>query len=122
MSSNDTCPGSILTLECTVNGGMRDTTVWGGTVFDCVDSNHKILLLHQRFGEGKQGSFGECNNGAVTGQSVGVVSNSNGNVSLYVSQLEVVIKPEMFGKKIVCVHDDGTNSNDVGVYVINFGK
>ena len=36
------CPGSILTLECIVNGGAADSTVWQGTAFsDC-----EIALLH----------------------------------------------------------------------------
>ena len=108
-------------FECTVSGGMSDATVWEGTAFDCIDSNHEIVLLHQMFGEGKPGSFGECNNGAITGQITRVVSNSNGNVSLYVSRLELMVTPEMFGKKIVCAHDDGTESNAVGFYKINSG-
>ena len=106
------CPGRNLTLECIVNGGSGDTTVWQGTAF----SGCEISLTHNRFSR-PTGTFGACNN--VTGRSMRVENNST-----YISQLEMIITLEMIGKNIVCSRDNGTvytigrHQLNIGMYVI----
>ena len=73
-------------------------TVWQGTAF----RGCEIVLLHLQF-RGPTGTSGACSNGALTGRSMRVENNST-----YISQLEVIIIPEMIGKNIVCNHDNGT--------------
>ena len=104
-------PGRSLTLECTVSGGEGDTTIWEGTAF----SGCEILLIHNRFGR-PAGTSRTCSNGAITGQSVRVESNST-----YISQLEVIITPGMIGKNIVCNHDNGTVYTIIGHHQLNMG-
>ena len=105
------CPGSTLTLECTVNGGARDTTVWEGTAF----SECEISLLHLRFGE-SGGTVRTCNNGAITGRSVSFIRDTT-----YISQLVVKITTEMIRRSIECTHDNGT-VHTIGHHLINIGK
>ena len=106
------CLGSILTLECVVNGEIGDTTVWEGTAFG---GNCEITLLHLRFEPTGPGTFGQCNDGAITGQNVRVEGNS-----IYISQLEVKVTAEVIGKNIICTHDNGT-TNTIGRYPMNIG-
>jgi hypothetical protein len=107
------CHGRNLILECSVNGTVGDSTVWRGTAFsDC--NIREITLLHNRFGN-KEGTTGTCRNGDVTGWSMRVEG------SLYVSQLEITVDPEMVGKSVVCAHDDGTRSYTIGSYLISAG-
>ena len=94
-----------------MNGGIGDTTVWKGTAFSGCNSN-EISLIHNR---GK-GSFGKCNNGAITGR----ITRSESNTT-YISQLEVMITPEMIGKNIVCNHDNGT-VYAIGRHQLNIGS
>ena len=100
-----------------MNGGEKGTTVWKGSALsDRCDSN-EIALLHHRF---KNGTSTECNNGAITGRSIRVENNSCSNGSLYISQLEVVVGPEMIEENIVCIHDSTTSeSESVGLIYIN---
>ena len=107
------CPGSIVTLECTVNGRIGDATVWTGTAFSDCDLS-EITLLHIRYME-EEITTGTCSNGVITGRSLRIEGN------LYVSQLEIVVNPEMVGKSIVCAHDNGTSSYIIGSYLINTG-
>ena len=109
------CPGSILTLECTVDGGRGDSTVWEGTALgDC-----EIILLHHRFRR-PTGTFGMCNNGAIIGQSVSEVEGNITSLRLYISQLEVAITADMIRMSIECTHDDGA-VHTIGHYRINIG-
>ena len=99
-----------------MNGGERGTTVWKGSALsDHCDSN-EIALLHRRFRD-TNGTFGECNNGAITGRSIGVENNG----SLYISQLEYVVGPEMIEENIVCIYDSTTSEPEsvVGLIYIN---
>ena len=108
------CLGGNLTLECTVIGEGRDTTVWQGTAFRGCDNN-EILLLHNRFKEA-QGASGVCNGGAIQGWSVRVGKRN----STYISRLEVEITAEMIGKDIVCNRDNGT-VYAIGHHLITIG-
>ena len=107
------CLGGNLTLECTVSGGDKDTTVWQGTAFSGCN-NDEITLIHNRFGR-VRGASGVCNNGAITGWSVRVENNSS-----FISQLEVTITAEMIGKNIICNRDNGTIYT-IGHHQINIG-
>ena len=113
------CPGSILTLECTVNGSNGEVTVWRGDAFDC----EEITLLHSD-SLMKKNHYGNsvgkaCNNGTITAQ---LESSNTSNPRLYVSQLNVVITSDMNGTNIVCMYDNGTASTHVGEYVIIFSE
>ena len=94
-----TCPGEILTYECTVEGA--GATVWKGSAFNCRSANDGITLLHSRF-DLSGGTDGECNNGAIVGRSLRVEDN------YYTSLLSVTITPDMTGRSITCIHDNGT--------------
>ena len=54
-------------------------TVWSGSV---IDVGCEIILFHSQYGR-QAGAFDECNNGAVSGRSIGVVNG------LYTSQLTI---------------------------------
>lgn len=101
------CPWSTVIFECTVTGSGGTITVWKGTAFhhDC----NEIALLHSRFVETVSG---QCNNGAITAQSLRIVNNSYSKD--YVSQLKVIVTPEMIEKSIECFNDNGTASLSVG--------
>ena len=110
MNGVHACPGRILTFECIVNGTSAGSTVWRGTAFsDC-----EITLLHHRFGD-EEGTTRTCSNSNITGRSVRIEGN------YYISQLEITIDPEMVGKIVDCVHDDGRRSYTIGSYQINAG-
>ena len=112
----NTCPGSILTLECIVNGEPGDSTVWEGTALgDC-----EIILRHHRFRR-PTGTFGTCNDGAIIGRSVSEVESNITSLRSYISQLEVAITADMIRMSIECTHDDGTVHINVGRYQINIG-
>ena len=89
------CPGDTLTYECTVMGGIW--TVWTGSAFNC----YEIALLHSRFMNTRTYT---CNNGAIVAQSLSVEGN------YYTSQLNVTITPDIIGKTIECIVDNGTRS------------
>ena len=92
------CPGYNLIFECSIFG--NGLTVWQGSAFDCGSSSHQILLSHSRF----EGAIGHCNNGAIVGSSVGVVSASNGD-QCFISQLNVAVMDAMRNKTVECFHD-----------------
>ena len=95
-----TCPGYIVTYECTVMGGLG--TVWRGSAFNCEISANEIVLLHSRFGLSDRDYTKTCNNGAISGYGVTV---SNG---FYTSQVNVTISRELIGKTIECAHFGGS--------------
>ena len=97
-----------------MNGEEKDLTLWEITNFsDCM-----IQLLHFRFKK-PNGTFGTCNKGAITGQSITAgndcinindMNDSCSGSSTYISQLEFVVDHELNGKNITCVHDNGTTT------------
>lgn len=100
----------IITLECTVNGGPRDASVWKGTVFSDCNIN-EITLLHNRFRKMTSKST-HCSTSHIIARSVRIESSS------YISQLEVVIKPgqdNMPLKNVTCAHDDGISLTTVDI-------
>lgn len=73
-------------------------TLWNGTAFDC--PTNEIILRNSRFSTG--GISDDCNNGAITGQSVRVDNNC------YTSQLNVAVSASLNNKTVRCT----LNSND----------
>ena len=96
------CLGDILTYQCTAVGGGN--TQWGGTSFDCPDTSDEIVLSHTFYAT--EGTHGTCNNGAVTGHSLGV---RNGNC--YTSQLNVTVQKTL--STVQCVHN--ADSGPIGI-------
>ena len=70
----------------------------GAEVFDCPAHSNEIALRHTNFGSSV---MGECNAGAIVGQSLRVEGNS------YTSQLSVVYRERLNGKNVTCAHDNG---------------
>lgn len=90
-------------------GRPRDSTVWRGSAFS---DNCEITLLHHRF---ENGTFGECNNGDITGKSIKVEdNNTSSDDSLYISQLMVLVRQEMIEKDIHCIIDNGSVHMSIG--------
>ena len=94
------CVDSLLTFTCTAVGG--GSTLWDGTAFDCIGNGNSILLRHDRFSSG--GVDGQCNNGAITGQSIGVENEC------YTSQLNVTVDPTLNMRTIRCTHTSLTRT------------
>ena len=103
MKINDcTCPGDIVTYNCNINEG--GFTIWRGSAFDCPTVDSMILLRHSKFEE-SSGTMGQCNSGAIIGQSLGTGTNSLGN-TVYMSQLTINLtaSPSVISQTIECVH------------------
>ena len=76
-----TCPEGVITYMCIINGMDPGVfTIWNGTAFNYGQSNN-LLLRYNLFGT-QTGAFGSCNDGTISGQSLGAGA---GNV--YTSQL-----------------------------------
>ena len=95
-SSNCSCLGDTLTFECTVMGELG--TVWSGSAFNCANSENEIFLLKNSLG--LPNNIKTCNNGAISGQ---VTRSEDG---FYISQLSVIISPNLIGKTINCTDHD----------------
>ena len=92
------CPGDTLSFNCEVIGGDGGVTIWTGTAFDCHDRNDEIILLHGGF-MSSNGTYSECNNGAIMARSLGVKGSN------YTSQLTVSVTSDLNGKTIMCIYD-----------------
>ena len=100
---------------CTIVGGGN--TIWSGTAFDCSSKSNEIILRHSQF-DSELGTFGNCNEGAITAHSLGVVNNN-----CYSSQLNVTIDSDMNNKTIQCAHSSvGIVTIDVAILSIATGK
>ena len=104
---NCTCPGEVLTFICSINGGGN--TLWTGTAFSC--NSNEILLRHTQFSL-QGGTSGSCNNGAISGWSIGVTDRC------YSSELNVTVSPDLNGRTILCNHD-GTSQRSIGASTLN---
>ena len=108
------CPGDVLTTECTTTGG--GATVWQGTALQCDYS--EIVLLHSQF-NGSYNYIGTCNNRTIIAQALGVVNNS------YISQLNVTVSPELNNTTVECWHHNGTTERvikTIQIIVLAIGK
>ena len=92
--------GYVSTYECTVEGTILGYTVWRGSAFDC--TNEEMSLRHRHF-TSESGVAGQCNNGSIVGQSLGVQDGQ------YTSQLNVTVTADIIGKNIECVYTDFDN-------------
>ena len=109
MAVNDcTCQGHNVRYECTVSGS--GATIWKGTEFDC-SSNNEIIILHSINYTSERPKT--CNNGAIVGRAVRTENDS------YMSQLTVHISDELNDTTVVCVHDNGTDSVEIGSAVLS---
>ena len=78
--------------------------MWAGSAFICQGS--EISLQHSRFVDNT--AVGECNNGGIVGRGIRV------NGSIYTSHLNVTLTPEVIGKTVNCLFDDGSENTPVG--------
>ena len=103
---------------CTVCGA--GATVWSGSLFDCIGD--EILLRHSRFLNNESAVGGECNNGRVVAQSIGVDVDTNSERKCFSSQLNISTNMDMNNKTVVCLHDDATGNGTsiIGISTIIF--
>ena len=101
------CSGEVLAYTCTVDGGRA--TIWGGSAFDC--AGNEIILHHNNF-TNRTFESGECNNGSILGQSIGV------NGTYYTSQLNITVSPGSNDKTVTCASDSKTYSTSIGESLI----
>lgn len=99
------CPGKVLPYTCTVDGG--NATIWGGTAFNCTEN--EIILDHREF---NNRASGECNNGAIQGQSVDVIG------TYYISQLNVTVSSELNNKTVYCMIYNNTTIGESLIKVV----
>jgi hypothetical protein len=88
--------------------------VWTGAAFDCKNSNNMIVLV-QRPSSNSTGDTSiqqECNDGSIVAHSFRVDNISD--VIYYTSRLNVKINPNIAGKNISCLLDDGTILSPIG--------
>ena len=104
--TTEACFGDTLIFECSTAGGSG-STVFQGDLLDC----DGLVLLHSRFGNM---SAATCNNGTVRGHSLPI----NDSEPCHTSQLHVMVSPDMIGKSITCVDDNGTTTNQIGNFSI----
>lgn len=97
------CPGQNLIFTCTVINGRA--TIWGGSALDCPGNQDEIQLLHNRFSD--PGAFGECNSGAIVGESVGI------DGTCYTSQLNVTVSRGLHNKNVSC--SESSTSQLIGI-------
>ena len=102
------CPGQNLIFTCTIVAGR--VTIWRGSAFDCPGNQNEIQLLHNGFSN-PGALVGECNDGAIVAESVGV------NGTCYTSQLNVTVSRRLHNKTVTC--SESSNSNEIGKSRIN---
>ena len=75
--------------------------------------NHYLILLHSLFQNGTNTTY---NDGTILGRSFTVDLSSE----CYTSSLCVihVFSPDMVGKPVRCVHDNGTATKEIGTLLI----
>ena len=109
------CLGDTLTYNCTVMGSFGGATIWrGSAISGCHPTDEEIILLHSRFTNMSNSTYGVCNSGNIVGQSIGIKGSN------YTSQLNVTVTPEIIGKTIMCINYDGTSETvQFSVTIIN---
>ena len=101
----------IFACSIAEGGGL---TVFQGNLLECDSSRNEIALLHSRFNTTSAATNGTCNNGRVHGYSLPI----NDSEPCYISQLYVMVNPDMIGKSIKCAYDNGTTAKEIGNFSI----
>ena len=99
-TSNCSCPGEIITYECTIVSGSF--TLWS------VGAGCQILLRHsQPFTD----SLGTCNNGEVVAQGVEVNNNC------FTSQLNILLTLDLDQRTVECssLRGDFTGADELSL-------
>ena len=102
------CEGFSLILECSIDKTESKTTVFKGNLLNCTMTANEILLLHYRFNS-SNGTNGACNDRKVLGQSLPIDTSRN----CYISLLCIMITPDVIGKTVTCVSDNGIEMNAI---------
>ena len=114
-TSNCICPGlSVVSFQCSITG--LGTTIWQGSAIE--SCGREIILTHQHFFGGAEGSHGECLDQTIVAYGLEPIHNT------YISQLDVWISNALVNKTIECIYDDGTTEMTIGraVLFINTGE
>ena len=105
-----------IAYQCTVCG--EGATLWTGSLLNC-NSNY-LILSHRLFEDGSaSGARRECNNGAVTARSVGVL-RGNSTVNCYISQLHISMNTDINNKTVTCIHAFGPSETVVDTMTIGY--
>ena len=107
-----TCEGHNVMYECTVFG--NGATIWKGTAFDCSLTNNELAVFHTINFMSQRPL--PCNNGAIVGRAVRAEKGS------YTSQITVQVSDELRGTTVVCSHDNGTLSTEIGSAILSITK
>ena len=100
-----------MTYECTVSGSGSGATIWKGTAFDCSLISNEFVIFHDINYTSQKPQT--CNNGAIIGQVVRAENDS------YTSQITIQVSDELNGTTVVCAHDNGTDSVEIGSAILN---
>ena len=110
MAVNDcTCQGHNVTYGCTVFG--NGSTIWEGTAFDCSSTNNEFIIFHSTNYTSQKPQT--CNNGAIIGYAIRA---ENG---FYTSQITIRVSDEFNGTTVVCAHDNGSDTMEIGSAMLN---
>ena len=85
-------------------------TVWKGTGFEC-STNNEVVIFHSTNSTSQRTHT--CNDGAIT---VRIITAGNDS---YTSQLTVQVSNEINGTTVVCAHDSGEDSTEIGSALLN---
>ena len=96
--------------ECTVVG--NGVTVWKGIAFaDCSSIKNELIIFHSTSDTIEMSEC--CNNGAIVGCDIRAENGS------YTSQITIRVSDELNGTTVVCAHDNGTNTIEIGSAILN---
>jgi hypothetical protein len=101
----------LLQLTCIAVG--RGTTIWRVDDQQCTRA---IELPHLEFTR-PGGVTRRCNDAVdapATGRSLSVIDETE----CYTSQLSIMVIPDLNGTSVSCEHDNGTNVESIGIYLI----
>ena len=87
--------------------------MWRRSFFNCPSENNEIAFRHSQFVAGATES---CTNGAIIGQSL---SSDNGQ---FISQLSIMVSPDIIGQTLTCEHDDGSRILLIGSVKMTAGR
>jgi hypothetical protein len=87
-------------------------TIWKGTAFDCSLTNNELTIFHSINYTSQKPQ--NCNNGAIIGHAIRAENDS------YTSQITIQVGDEYLnGTTVVCAHDNGTDSIEIGLAMLN---